>query len=181
VIESCIEHLRGGGVETVIVVLGQDPQAEKLREHLKDARVSFAVNPDPLSEMGDSIACGVRQLPDQTKAVLITPADYPAVPPAVVTLLIREWRNGAHLVVPTCNQRGGHPVLIDLSFRPELLSLDARYGLRTLFYAQPDRVSRLNVDSNYIARDLDTWDDYRALHEEVFGVPPPERDISEQE
>jgi hypothetical protein len=28
------------------------------------------------------------------------------------------------------------------------------------------------VNSPYIARDMDTWDDYHALHEEIFGVPP---------
>lgn len=180
VIEACIAHLRGGGVDTVIVVLGQGQRAEELKELLKDLRVSFAINPDPASQMSDSIACGVRQLPDQTKAVLITPADHPAVPSEVVALLISEWQKGARLVVPTCNERGGHPVLIDLSFRAELLSLDPRRGLKTLFHAHPNRVSRLNVNSNYIARDLDTWDDYRVLHEEVFGVPPPERDLGEQ-
>jgi hypothetical protein len=30
------------------------------------------------------------------------------------------------------------------------------------------------VESPYIARDMDTWDDYRALHREIFGSDPPE-------
>jgi CTP:molybdopterin cytidylyltransferase MocA len=180
VIEMCIEHLREGGAETVIVVLGVGPHAEDLKEHLKNARVKFAINPDPASEMSDSIACGVRQLPEQTKAVLITPADHPAVPPEVVADLIHEWRQGAPLVVPTFNERGGHPVLIDLSLRAELLTLDSGCGLKSLFHAHPDRVCRLPVNSNYIARDMDTWDDYRELHAEVFGVPPPEQAFGEQ-
>ncbi|MBC8031600.1 MAG: nucleotidyltransferase family protein [Pyrinomonadaceae bacterium] len=176
VIETCIEHLRRGGVETVLVVLGQGPHAEKLKEHLKNAGVTFAINPDPASEMSDSIACGVSRLAGQTKAGLITPADHPAVPAEVVAELIHEWQQGALLVVPTFNNRGGHPVLIDLSFRGELLNLDSRRGLKALFDAHPDRVRRLAVNSNYIARDMDTWDDYRVLHEEVFGVSPPGRE-----
>ncbi len=173
VIETCIEHLRGGGVENVIVVLGQGPHAVELKSQLKDWRVAFAINHDPASEMSASIACGVSQLPFQTKAVLITPVDHPAVPSEVVVLLIGEWRKGARLLLPTWNDRGGHPVLIDLTFRDELLSLDPARGLKGLFDAHRDQVHRVPVSSNYIARDMDTWDDYQALHHEVFGVFPP--------
>ena len=180
VIEACIEYLRSGGVESVIVVLGHDVNAQKLKQHLFGSNVVFAINPEPFSEMSDSIACGVRQVPSQTRAVLITPADHPAVPSEVIALLINEWQEGAPLVVPTWNGRGGHPVLVDLGFRPQLLSLDPRHGLRTLLHAHKGRISRLTVNSNYIARDMDTWDDYRVLHEEVFGVPPPKRAFSEQ-
>jgi len=175
VIEACIEHLRTGGAETVVVVVGRGPGADELQAHLRTADVEFAVNPDPASEMSDSVACGVRQLPGQTKAVLITPADHPAVPPEVVARLIREWQQGVPLIVPTFDERGGHPVLIDLSFRDELLGLDSRRGLKALFDAHANRAFRLAVNSNYIARDMDTWDDYRVLHEDVFGFPPPER------
>ena len=180
VIDTCIEHLRGGGVETVIVVVGQGSRAEELMSHLKDSQVTFAVNPDPASQMSASIAWGVRELPLQTKAVLITPVDHPAVPSEVVAILIDEWKKGAQLVMPTWIGRGGHPVLIDLRFRDELLSLDSDRGLKALFQDRHEQVRRISVSSNYIARDMDTWDDYRALHKEVFGVLPPKQLLSEQ-
>ena len=52
--------------------------------------------------------------------------------------------------------------------------LDPEGGLKALFAAHPDQVRRVAVNSNYIARDMDTWDDYCALHREVFGVAAPE-------
>jgi molybdenum cofactor cytidylyltransferase len=174
VIEACIEYLRAGGVETVIVVLGQGPGARDLKEHLQDSGVIFAINPDLRSEMSASIACGVREIPKSAKAVVITPADHPAVPAEVVRKLIDHWKKGARLVMPTNRGRGGHPVLIDLGFRQELLSLDTSRGLKALFDAHRELVNRVAVDSNCIARDMDTWDDYRALHQEVFGVLPQE-------
>ncbi len=124
VIETCIENIRGGGVETIVVVLGQGPRAADLKAHLQNSHVTFASNPDPGSEMSASIACGVRALPGATKAAVINPVDHAAVPSEVVARLITEWKNGALLVKPTWNERGGHPVLVDLSFRDELLSLD---------------------------------------------------------
>jgi len=180
VIETCIDNLRGGGVETVVVVLGQGPLGEKLKAHLHAANVNFAVNPDPESEMSASIACGVCALPEGIEAVIINPVDHAAVPPEVVATLVSEWKRGARLVKPTWKDRGGHPVLIDISFRDELLSLDSNGGLKAFFIERLAQVKRLAVNSKYIARDMDTWDDYVALHQEVFGFParetPRERD-----
>ena len=174
VIETCIEHMRSGGVETVVVVLSHGPRAEKLKTHLLRSNVIFALNPDPESEMNISIACGVRALPQEIQAVIINPVDHAAVPPEVVATLIGEWQQGARLVKPTFEQRGGHPVLVDLSLREELLSLDPNGGLKSLFREHQAHVCRVEVNSNYIARDMDTWDDYAALHQDVFGVSAPD-------
>ncbi len=180
VIETCIEHLLGGGVNTVVVVLGEDPRAEQLRQHLRNSGVTFATNSDPASEMSASIASGVRELPLETRAVVITPVDHPAVPAEVIGMLISEWQKGARLVMPTWNERGGHPILIDSSYREELVSLDPKRGLKGLFDAHLDQLRRVSVSSNYIARDMDTWDDYRALYKDVFGVFPPKQLIPVQ-
>lgn len=170
VIESCITNFSGGGVETIVVVLGH--RADELRARLKHLPIKFASNPDPDSEMSKSIACGVRALSEETRATLIAPADCPALPSVVIAQLIAEWRNGAGLLIPEFAGRGGHPVLIDLGYRDELLELDAERGLRGLFDRHRDLVQRVPVQSPYIARDLDTWDDYLALHREIFGTTP---------
>lgn len=174
IIETCIDNLRGGGVESVVVVVGAGPRSVKLKAHLHAANVTFATNPDPESEMSASIAAGVRALPKGIQAVIINPADHAAVPPEVVAKLISEWKLGAQLVKPTWKDHGGHPVLIDISFRDELLSLNPKGGLKKFFSERQDQVKRVAVKSNYIARDMDTWDDYAALHQEVFGFPAPE-------
>lgn len=172
VIECCIDYLQEGDVETIVVVLGH--RADEIRRRLAGRDVIFAVNPDPNSEMGASIAAGLSQLPDSCQAVLIALSDHPAIPAAVVSRLIETWRNGARLVIPTWQGRGGHPVLVDLSFRSELLNLSSTGGLRALFESHKNDVERVPVDSPFIARDMDTWDDYRALHEDVTGQPAPE-------
>ena len=172
VIECCIDYLREGGVETIVVVIGH--RADEIRERLTGQQVIFAVNPDPNSEMGASIAAGIRELPESCQVALIALSDHPGVPAAVVSTLLEAWQKGARLVIPTWQNRGGHPALVDLSLRSELLDLSSRGGLRALFEAYKNEVLRLPVDSPFIARDMDTWDDYRALHEEVTGQPAPE-------
>jgi molybdenum cofactor cytidylyltransferase len=173
VIESCIDYLREGGVETIVVVLGH--RADEVRKTIEKYDVSFAFNPDPNSEMGASIAAGIRELSETAQATLIALCDHPAVPASVVSTLIDAWTNDARLLIPTWKNRGGHPVLVDLDFKPELLNLGSSGGLRALFEAHSNEVRRIEVDSPFIARDMDTWDDYLTLHREATGEPAPDR------
>ncbi|MFL6228661.1 MAG: NTP transferase domain-containing protein [Pyrinomonadaceae bacterium] len=172
VVESCISNLRGAGIVEIVVVLGH--RAEELRARLAEAPVRFALNDEAASEMAASVARGVEQLSHASSAVVVALADHPAVTPgAIKSVLDARVRTGARFVVPTWRGRGGHPVLVDLSYRAELLRLAETRGLRGLFEAHAAEVARIEVACPYVARDMDTWEDYRALHEEVFGVPPP--------
>ena len=171
VIESCIDYLHEGGIENIVAVLGH--RANEVRERLKG--VTVAINPDPDSEMGASIATGIAALSETAEAVVIALVDHPAVPASIVSTVIGEWQNGARVVIPTWQNRGGHPVLVDLAFKRELSNLAQVQsgGLRELIKNHQSEVKRLPVDSPFVARDMDTWDDYVALHREAFGYPPP--------
>lgn len=172
VIESCIGNLLEGGVGQIVVVAGA--RSEEVSERVRHLPVRLAINTEAESEMSVSIARGVEQLPHEAAAVLIALTDQPAIPPEVIRFLIAErGRTGARLILPQYMGRGGHPVLIDLAFREELLALDAERGLRGLLDAHREEVLRVPVSSPYVARDMDRWDDYRALHREVFGNEPP--------
>jgi molybdenum cofactor cytidylyltransferase len=177
VVETCINNLLAVGVEEVVVVVGH--RAEEVRARLSHLPVRFALNAEVGSEMGVSIARGVEELSPgdavaTDSALLIALADHPAVPAVEIEEVIAAHRRtGARIVVPEWRGRGGHPVLVGGSLRASLLHLDAAGGLRALFERHAGEVLRLPAGSEYVARDMDTWEDYRALHEEIFGVPPP--------
>ncbi|HEY6120458.1 MAG TPA: nucleotidyltransferase family protein, partial [Pyrinomonadaceae bacterium] len=172
VVESCIDYLRRGGAETILIVAGHE--RDQLQRHLEGQRVLFAVNDDPASEMAASIARGIEEVPMSAAAVIVALTDQPAVPASVVSELINYWTSGATIIKPEYEHRGGHPVLIDLSYRTELANLPAASGLKTFFSVHRAEVCRVPVETQFIARDMDTWDDYLALHLEVFGFLPPE-------
>jgi molybdenum cofactor cytidylyltransferase len=172
VIESCITNFLRARIEEVIVVTGH--RGPDVRARLRDYAVHFVTNPDPDSEMSKSIALGVERLSDAARAVLISPADFPAVPSPIIEMLVAEWRQtGSRLIQPEHEQHGGHPVLVDLSFRAELLGLDAAGGLRSLLNLHRGECRRVPVSSPFVARDMDTWEDYCELHLAVFGRNPP--------
>jgi CTP:molybdopterin cytidylyltransferase MocA len=171
VIEACIDYLRKGGVETIIVVVGH--REGDVRNKLADQALTFAVNP-PDSEMGVSIIRGVEKIPDDADAAFIALVDQPAIPPQAIRFMISEReRTGASLLVPVNGGRRGHPVLIDLEYRDDLLQLDPKRGLRAFFETRGPEILVVPIASPYIARDMDTWDDYRALYCEIFHSEPP--------
>src|SRR5580765_8822824 len=170
VIETCLANLRGAGIDEIMVVLGH--RGDELQAYLRASDVSFAVNPDPDSQMSASIACGLEQVSIEAKAFVIALVDHPAVESAIIELIIDEWRRGARMIQPDYQGRGGHPVLIDAGYRDELLHLDAPDGLRSFFEKHRAEVRRLPVASPFVARDMDKWEDYVRLHQDVFGRPP---------
>jgi molybdenum cofactor cytidylyltransferase len=174
VAEACVAALHEAGAAEVMVVVGH--RGEEVRAALAHLPfVRFAVNEVAESEMSVSVARGVEALSALTGAALVALVDHPAVPPAEIKRLIEErHRTGARLVLPEWQGRGGHPVLIDLAYRDELLALVPEKGLRALFDVHRAEVLRVPARSPYITRDIDTWEDYLALHTEVFGSTPEE-------
>lgn len=174
VAEACVASLRAGGAGRIVVVVGhRGAEVCAALSRLED--LSFVVNKVPGSEMGVSVALGVEAVSKEAEAVLVALVDQPAVPPSEIAKLIEaRRRTGARLVLPKWEGRGGHPVLLDLTLREELLRLVPEKGLRALFDAHRAEVLRVPAVSSYVARDMDTWDDYAALHAELFGTAPEE-------
>jgi len=172
VIDTCLNHLTGAGVEEIVLVVGH--RAEDIRKFINSIPTKFVINPNPDAEMSSSIELGVGAISETANAILITPVDHPAVPSSIIRLLIENWRGGAKLIQPEFHGKGGHPVLIDLAFRDELMNLAEESGLRGFFANHRQEVLRLPVDSPFVAQDMDTWDDYLTLHQAVFGYKPPE-------
>jgi molybdenum cofactor cytidylyltransferase len=124
--------------------------------------------------MGVSVARGVEAVSEGADAALVALVDQPAVPPSEIAKLFEaRRRTGARLVLPEWEGRGGHPLLVDLSLREELSGVVPEKGLRALFDAHRAEVLRVPAASPYVARDMDTWEEYAALHLEIFGTPPP--------
>ena len=172
VIEACVKYLFDGGVESIIVVAGD--RVEDIRNQLAQSPVTFAENPPAGSEMGVSVIRGVEKIPLDADAVFVVLVDQPAIPSEVIRFMIDEReRTGALLLVPVYEGRRGHPVLIDLSYRDQLLTLDPKRGLRAFFETRGEAILVVPIDSPFIARDMDTWDDYRALYRDMFHSEPP--------
>jgi molybdenum cofactor cytidylyltransferase len=87
----------------------------------------------------------------------------------VVNRLIQAFRTARNpIVIPTSQNRRGHPALFARSVFGELLNAPAEEGARSVVNADPGRVLEVDVRDPSILVGIDTPEDYRSH----FGVDP---------
>jgi molybdenum cofactor cytidylyltransferase len=124
--------------------------------------VAFTINENYRSGMLSSIQAAFRALPADAEAAVVMLGDQPFLPVRAVDAIVGAYREGGRgIVVPVYGGRRGHPLIVDLKHRDEVLRLDPAVGLRQLLRAHPEDVREIEVDEAAILRDLDTPADYR--------------------
>lgn len=159
IIETVLSRLLASKVDRVLVVLGAG--APRLRERIGRFPVDMIFNPRFRRGMLSSIHRGLAALPRSARAVAIVLADQPAIPPAVLDSLIGVFNRGRKgIVLPVYRGGRGHPLLLDLKFRREIMALDSGTGLRELLRRHPDEVVEVVVSTPSVLRDIDRPGDY---------------------
>lgn len=159
-----IESALSSMANSVFVVVR--PDHRDLQADLRDGRVRVVVNEEVEGDQSSSIRAGVRAAA-AFKAVVLLLGDQPFAGASTIDALIREYRSSQALVV-ACDfgTHQGPPVLFDSSLFPRLLALSGDAGARTLLRENaPVRFAR--VDSPLAGTDIDTYEDYRRLQQEI--------------
>jgi len=148
--------------DSVHIVLGA--RAEDIRAAVEGLPVAFVMNAAYRLGMLTSIQAGVRAMPAETRAVLLMLGDQPEIPAETLDRVIDAWqRSRSGFALPIIGGKRGHPLLIDMRHRDELLALSPESGMRPLLAAHADEILHVPVESDAVLRDLDTPDDYRRL------------------
>jgi molybdenum cofactor cytidylyltransferase len=144
------------------------PRSTPLEARPMSVRLSFTVNEGYMSGMLSSVQAGFRALPEDAEAAVVILGDQPFLRVSVVDAVVAAYREGGRgIVIPVFRGRRGHPVLVDMKYRDEVLGLDPSDGLRRLMRAHPDDVREVEVDDAGILRDLDTPQDYKGIKDGV--------------
>ena len=158
-VECCVDNLLASNAGEVVVVTGH--RDADVRAALVTRPVRFAHNPDYRAGMTSSIKLGVSVISDQAKACLIALSDQPQIGIKVINRLIEVYLTERPLiVVPTYRGRRGHPIVLDMKLRAEILETDASQGLRQVVNAHPGKTVAVEVPSQTVLFDFDTPEDY---------------------
>lgn len=164
VIEQVVITLQAAGVAQIVVVTGG--AADRVTAALDGYAVRLVHNPDyAASEMLDSLRIGMAALSVDTEALLIMPGDQPLLDaPAVRAVITAYERQQASLVVPSRNNRRGHPWLVARALWPAILTLRDGQTLRDFLSAHEGEILYVLVESPGVLQDIDTPEDYAAQH-----------------
>jgi molybdenum cofactor cytidylyltransferase len=159
VLQAVVDRLLATRADGVLVVLGC--RADEVRATLADRPVRFALNPDYARGMLSSVQAGVAALPPDARAALICLGDQPSVDPVVVGRVIEAHRRtGKGIVIPTSGGKRGHPALVSLRYRDEILALSGEPGLKAVMRGHPEDTLEVEVGRPEILEDMDTPEDY---------------------
>ena len=164
VIENIIDSLGEAGIEEIVVVTGY--KAELIAEHLRGKNVKICVNQQYLTtKMFDSLKIGIQALTSNYDGVFLTPGDVPLVAPETIRAM--EDAQG-RIVIPSCRERTGHPVLISKNAIEKIVAYEGSDGLRGALRKMQDKTSLVPVDDVGILLDADTPKEFAALRKEAI-------------
>lgn len=147
----------------VIVVTGHD--GDKIRQALAGLDVIHVHNPKHLDGMSTTVAAGIKALPAEVRATLITPGDLPEISAQLIDRLIAiaAASGGERIVYPTLptgEQR--NPVLWPRHYYAELGALSGDTGARGLIKKYATQALPVPMETVDAFADIDRPEDLDA-------------------
>jgi len=161
VITRVISIFKNVGVDDILVITGG------AREQVEDATSGYGVNTIfnkdfGKEEMLSSIQCGLREITDQTQAVLIGLGDQPQVQERSVRMVCDTFREiKSNIVIPSFKMRRGHPWLVGRALWNDLLEMKSPQSPRDYLNAHANDIHYIDVNDPGILADLDTPEEYK--------------------
>lgn len=157
VLVRVLEAFANAPVAEVVVVTGDHhDRVAALLDGEEPARI--VQNPDVESGMASSIRQGVETVSRDADGFVICPGDLPFLSGDTVQRLCDVFaeQDAPRIVRPTYEERPGHPVLFDVSFRDALVSIHGDQGARSVVHRNETVLTRVPVDDEGICQDVDT-------------------------
>jgi molybdenum cofactor cytidylyltransferase len=159
IIEKVILNVRASAVDSLIVVTGA--YSGEIRKRTDHLNVRFHHNENYRKGMLSSVQCGFGSLPAGCDAAIVILGDQPMIESDVINLLINSYQNSEKsIILPVFKGVKGHPVVINCSYREEIMMLDPDIGLKGLLEKHADDILEIEVDTSSVLRDIDTKEDY---------------------
>jgi molybdenum cofactor cytidylyltransferase len=161
VLQQVIDRADASRLDQVLVVLGH--RAEEIAGKIRgSSKTRVVVNGAFRDGMGTSVKCGIRNAPADAEAFMLLLGDQPFIRTEMIDRLIDAYRAGRRgIVIPVYGGRRGHPVIVDLRYGAELLSIGDQ-GVRGVIQKHSRDVFEVAcADAPNILRDMDTPRDYQ--------------------
>ena len=150
-------------VSKVVAVLGH--HAERVECSLPDSpRVQSVINSDYDRGMLSSLQAGLAQVPAHTDWILWMLVDHPAVRGRTLDTLLRTAMDThAPLVIPRCNDRRGHPIMLSKGVANAILDLPLEASPQDVVRAHYAEAAFVDVEDDGVLRDVDIPEEFQAL------------------
>lgn len=166
-LSGAIERLKQF-TQLVIVVAGANEKAIAPEVY---ARGGFlVVNPEPQRGQFSSLRLGLHEVLNRGRdAAVVTLVDRPPASKQTLESLMQEFAlhfeadDGKWAMVPECDGKHGHPIVIGREMIEAFLRADAKCTAREVEHANQDRIEYVTVNDRNVIMNINTPEDYKAL------------------
>lgn len=160
VISHIVEQILASSIDKIYVVTGHSK--ELVSRELSTLPVVIVNNPEYKSGMLSSVRCGLRNLPEKCRAVLVALGDQPSITTTLIDEMLESFAaTDKKILVPLYRGKKGHPMLFSKIYCDEILTNYGDVGLRGLLHAHPEDVYEKTVSTSAVLSDMDYPEDYR--------------------
>lgn len=156
-----VSLLKKMGINPVVVVTGY--QAEMLEAHLASTGAKFVRNERYReTQMLDSVKIGIREVLKlkECERIMILPVDVPAICPETISQILMT---DTDMVRTMYHGEPGHPILLNRDSAEFICVYDGEGGLRGAVEHSGISILNMEVEDEWICRDVDTKEEYLAL------------------
>lgn len=114
-------------------------------------------------EMLHSLQAGLKSLPDEVNAALVVLGDQPQIEIETIRLVTRAFEDNPNskLILPSCQNRRGHPWIVARELWDEIISMEPPDNLRNFLQRHSGEITYVLVNTTTIFTDIDTPQDYQ--------------------
>ena len=173
-LQRLIQTYQAHGIKHIYVVTGH--RQDDIIETLKDYKVHIVYNENYDKGMFSSIQKGLRAIDETVDAFYMQPVDIPLIKVQSLECLYEAYeRERKGVIYPTFLGRKGHPPLIDMKYKEQILVSDGEGGLKKVLETFNDDALHVNVSDQTVLMDMDTQKDYiNLIMYEVLNTPTKE-------
>ncbi len=161
-IEILVDTFKSSGIEEIVVVSGH--RASEVSDRLKHSGILTVINEDYAKGMYTSVVKGVENLSDRVKAFFLIPVDIPLVKKYTLFLMESKYKeSNKGIIYPVYKGKRGHPPLIDIKYKQDILKDTGEGGLRKVLSRFHEDSEEISLFDSMIIADMDKKEDYELL------------------
>lgn len=155
VLEKVIQTLQSAEINDIIVIT-----TNEISKSITHYQLQITLN-ETNQEMLSSIQLGLQNQKAESEAVIICLGDQPQIESGSVKAVCEAYQKSkSNLVVPSYQNRRGHPWLVAKPLWSEILNMKENQTPRDFLNKHSNEIEYVNLDTPTILQDLDTPEDY---------------------
>lgn len=167
VINHILKTILNTHINGIQIILGAHKEILE-PQILKHTHISIVYNKDYNLGQTSSFQAGVRSLPKDTTGIILWPVDFPFIQPSTINQMIEIFHhNKDKIIIPSFQNRKGHPAFFCASLKEDILSLDHNKGINTLIHNHANNTTVLPVNDEGVLLSFNTQEEWRALQDKI--------------